>query len=71
MAAAGRRVWWSIADLRETVSERASTEEARQQYENWFTKRSTMLRGVTSQFWRFAEEIEVLSSSQPFVVTRS
>ncbi len=63
-------VRWSIAELRKTVSERASTDEARQQYENWFTTRSTMLRGVTSQFWRFAEENEVLSSSQPFVVTR-
>ena len=47
-------VRWSIAELRKTVSERASTDEARQQYENWFTTRSTMLRGVTSQFWRFA-----------------
>jgi len=63
-------VWWSIAKLQETVRERASTDEARQEYENWFTKRSTMLRGVTSEFWRFAEEIEAVSSSQPFVVTR-
>ncbi len=63
-------VWWSIAKLQETARERASTEEARQEYENWFTKRSTMLRGVTSEFWRFSEEIEAVSSSLPFVVTR-
>ena len=45
---------WAIAELRQTVLTRASSEQATQKYSDWFVQRMPMLMGMSSQLWELA-----------------
>jgi hypothetical protein len=50
---------WSLRDLRKDILSRAPSAESRQQFENWFSQRDKMLRGVSARLWDLAEQHSV------------
>jgi hypothetical protein len=47
---------WAIADLRKLVLARATSPESARQFDSWFLARTPMLRRLSAQFWKFAQE---------------
>lgn len=50
---------WSLSDLRKDILSRAPSAESRQQFEDWFSQRDKMLRGVSARLWDLAEQHSV------------
>jgi hypothetical protein len=58
---------WSLRDLHKDILSRAPSAESRQQFENWFSQRDKMLRGVSARLWDLAEQRGPPPVSTPIV----